>query len=121
MKSTAGSALMAAKSPIEWTEATWNPVTGCDKVSPGCAHCYAERMARRPQAMGQRNYLDGFRIRTHEHMLEHPFRWKRPLRVFVRFLSSPPADYVKGSRAVNLKGKAKKIRGKPAQRPRKAR
>lgn len=70
---------MAASSPIEWTDATWNPVTGCDKVSPGCAHCYAERMARRLQAMGQRNYADGFAVRTHEHMLEHPLRWKRPL------------------------------------------
>ncbi len=48
---------MASNSPIEWTEATWNPVTGCDKISPGCAHCYAERMAKRLQAMGQRNYI----------------------------------------------------------------
>lgn len=52
-------ALMATNSHIEWTEATWNPVTGCDKVSPGCAHCYAERMAKRLQAMGQRNYAKG--------------------------------------------------------------
>lgn len=78
---------MAAKSPIEWTEATWNPVTGCDKISPGCAHCYAERMARRLHAMGQRNYADGFAVRTHEHMLEHPLRWKRPLRIFVNSMS----------------------------------
>lgn len=78
---------MAASSPIEWTDATWNPVTGCDKVSPGCAHCYAERMARRLQAMGQRNYADGFAVRTHEHMLEHPLRWKRPLRIFVNSMS----------------------------------
>ena len=78
---------MATNSPIEWTEATWNPVTGCDKVSPGCAHCYAERMARRLQAMGQRNYLDGFAVRTHEHMLEHPLRWKKPLRIFVNSMS----------------------------------
>lgn len=78
---------MAAKSPIEWTEATWNPVTGCDKVSPGCAHCYAERMARRLHAMGQRNYADGFAVRTHEHMLEHPLRWKRPQKIFVNSMS----------------------------------
>ena len=81
---------MATNSPIEWTEATWNPVTGCDKVSPGCAHCYAERMTRRlqaTQAMGQRNYVDGFAVRTHEHMLEHPLRWKRPLRIFVNSMS----------------------------------
>ena len=78
---------MATNSPIEWTEATWNPVTGCDKVSPGCAHCYAERMARRLQAMGQRNYADGFAVRTHEHMLQHPLRWKKPLRIFVNSMS----------------------------------
>jgi protein gp37 len=78
---------MATNSPIEWTEATWNPVTGCDKVSPGCAHCYAERMAGRLQAMGQRNYVDGFAVRTHEHMLDHPLRWKKPLRIFVNSMS----------------------------------
>lgn len=78
---------MATKSPIEWTEATWNPVTGCDKVSPGCAHCYAERMARRLHAMGQRNYADGFTVRTHAHMLEHPLRWKRPQKIFVNSMS----------------------------------
>ena len=78
---------MGLASSIEWTEATWNPVTGCDKVSPGCAHCYAERMARRLQAMGQRNYHDGFAVRTHEHMLGHPLRWKKPLRIFVNSMS----------------------------------
>jgi protein gp37 len=78
---------MATNSAIEWTEATWNPVTGCDKVSPGCAHCYAERMTRRLQALGQKNYSDGFAVRVHEHMLRHPFRWKRPLRVFVNSMS----------------------------------
>ncbi|HWK10730.1 MAG TPA: phage Gp37/Gp68 family protein, partial [Vicinamibacterales bacterium] len=70
-----------------WTQATWNPVTGCDKVSPGCAHCYAERMAHRLQAMRQRNYADGFAVRVHEHMLEHPLRWKKPLRIFVNSMS----------------------------------
>ena len=68
---------------IEWTEATWNPVTGCCKVSPGCLHCYAERMAKRLQSMGQPNYRDGFSVRTHEHMLEVPFSWARPRMVFV--------------------------------------
>lgn len=90
---------MAANSPIEWTQATWNPVTGCDKISPGCAHCYAERMARRLHAMGQRNYVDGFQVRTHEHMLEHPMRWKRPLRIFVNSMSdlfhpSVPLEFI---------------------------
>lgn len=78
---------MATGSSIEWTEATWNPVTGCDKVSPGCAHCYAERMAHRLQAMGQRNYADGFGVRTHPHMLDHPLRWRRPQRIFVNSMS----------------------------------
>jgi protein gp37 len=68
---------------IEWTEATWNPVTGCSKVSPGCLNCYAERMARRLQAMGQPNYRDGFAVRTHEHMLGLPAKWGKPRMVFV--------------------------------------
>ena len=68
---------------IEWTEVTWNPVTGCSKVSPGCLNCYAERMAKRLQAMGQPNYRDGFEVRTHDHMLELPFRWIKPRMVFV--------------------------------------
>ena len=68
---------------IEWTEATWNPVTGCSKVSPGCLNCYAKRMAKRLQAMGQANYRDGFAIRTHEHMLGLPARWGKPRMVFV--------------------------------------
>jgi len=68
---------------IEWTEATWNPVTGCSKVSPGCLHCYAERMAKRLQAMGQPNYRDGFAVRTHEHTLELPASWSKPRMVFV--------------------------------------
>jgi protein gp37 len=78
---------MATHSPIEWTEATWNPVTGCDKVSPGCAHCYAERMARRLQAMGQRNYVRGFELTLQERMLELPLRWRKPRRIFVNSMS----------------------------------
>jgi protein gp37 len=76
-----------AKSSIEWTESTWNPVTGCTKVSPGCKHCYAERMAKRLQAMGQANYVDGFAVRCHEHMLELPLRWRKPQVVFVNSMS----------------------------------
>ncbi len=53
---------MAINSSIEWTEATWNPVTGCTKISPGCMHCYAERMAKRLKAMGQPNYANGFKL-----------------------------------------------------------
>lgn len=78
---------MSAASTIEWTEATWNPVTGCSKVSAGCAHCYAERMARRLRAMGQPNYADGFEVRTHERMLDVPLSWRRPRTVFVNSMS----------------------------------
>ncbi len=78
---------MATKSKIEWTESTWNPVTGCTKVSPGCKHCYAERMAARLQAMGQRNYVNGFKLTLHDHMLEKPLSWKKPQRIFVNSMS----------------------------------
>jgi protein gp37 len=76
-----------AKSKIEWTDATWNPVTGCTKISPGCKHCYAERMATRLQAMGQPNYANGFEVTLQPHMLELPLTWKRPKRVFVNSMS----------------------------------
>lgn len=76
-----------AKSDIEWTEATWNPVTGCNKVSPGCKHCYAERMAMRLQAMGQSNYRNGFEVTLHDHMLERPLHWKSPQTIFVNSMS----------------------------------
>jgi protein gp37 len=78
---------MGSGSSIEWTEATWNPVTGCTKVSPGCAHCYAERMAKRLRAMGLANYSREFAPTLHEHMLELPLRWKRPQRIFVNSMS----------------------------------
>lgn len=78
---------MAQKSSIEWTESTWNPVTGCDKISPGCANCYAERMARRLQAMGQPNYVNGFQVALHEHVLEAPLTWKKPQMIFVNSMS----------------------------------
>jgi len=66
---------------------TWNPVTGCTKVSPGCAHCYAERMARRLQAMGQANYRNGFRLTTHPDMLTRPLQIRKPQVVFVNSMS----------------------------------
>ena len=78
---------MAHGSPIEWTESTWNPVTGCTKISPGCKHCYAERMAERLQAMGQRNYRNGFALTLQPHMLELPLTWKRPQTIFVNSMS----------------------------------
>lgn len=78
---------MAVGSSIEWTEATWNPVTGCTKISPGCKHCYAERMSKRLQAMGQANYRNGFKLTLQPHMLELPLRWKSPKRIFVNSMS----------------------------------
>jgi protein gp37 len=79
--------LMSTHSSIEWTESTWNPLTGCTKISPGCKHCYAERMARRLQAMGQPNYANGFELTLHEHALEAPLSWKKPQVVFVNSIS----------------------------------
>jgi protein gp37 len=76
-----------AKSSIEWTESTWNPLTGCTKISPGCKNCYAERMAKRLQAMGQPNYTNGFRLTLHPHALELPLLWKKPQMVFVNSMS----------------------------------
>jgi len=70
-------------SRIEWTESTWNPVTGCSKISSGCLNCYAERMARRLQAMGQLNYRNGFEITCHPELLSRPLEWRRPQMVFV--------------------------------------
>lgn len=78
---------MATDSAIEWTEATWNPVTGCNKISPGCKHCYAERMSKRLQAMGQLNYANGFELTLHEHMLDRPLLWKKPQVIFVNSMS----------------------------------
>ncbi|MDD5222686.1 MAG: phage Gp37/Gp68 family protein [bacterium] len=78
---------MGLNSTIEWTESTWNPVTGCSKVSPGCKHCYAERMAKRLHAMGQTNYEHGFQISLHEHALDLPLEWKKPQMVFVNSMS----------------------------------
>jgi protein gp37 len=90
---------MAQGSQIEWTESTWNPVTGCTKVSPGCKFCYAEVMAKRLQAMEQPNYVNGFKLSLQPHMLEHPLLWKRPQTIFVNSMSDlfhedVPLDYV---------------------------
>jgi protein gp37 len=68
---------------VEWTESTWNPITGCDKISPGCKHCYAERMARRLKAMGQPNYVNGFDLAFHEHTLQRAISKSRGLSIFV--------------------------------------
>jgi len=78
---------MNTHSGIEWTEITWNPVTGCTKLSPGCKHCYAERMARRLKAMGQPKYANGFRLTTHAECLDQPLDWEKPRMIFVNSMS----------------------------------
>ena len=76
-----------AQSSIEWTEMTWNPTTGCNKVSAGCKYCYAEVMTRRLEAMGIEKYKDGFNVRTHEDALDIPYSWKGSKVVFVNSMS----------------------------------
>jgi protein gp37 len=90
---------MPTKSSIEWTQSTWNPVTGCSKISPGCKHCYAERMATRLKAMGQPSYRNGFEVTLQRHALEVPLRWKKPQVIFVNSMSDlfhdeVPTDYI---------------------------
>jgi protein gp37 len=90
---------VSSNSSIEWTEASWNPVTGCSKVSPGCRLCYAERMSKRLQAMGVENYRDGFSVRLHDATLELPRKWKKPRRIFVNSMSDllhedVPLDFI---------------------------
>jgi protein gp37 len=83
---------MTDRSAIEWTQATWNPITGCDRISPGCQHCYALALARRLKAMGQAKYQTdgrpptsgpGFGVAVHPQVLGEPLRWRRPRRIFV--------------------------------------
>jgi len=78
---------MATNSSIEWTNMTWNPVTGCDKVSQGCKHCYAERMAKRLKAMGSPRYERGFKVTLHPDLIDLPKRWKQPRLIFVNSMS----------------------------------
>lgn len=91
---------MALGTRIEWTEATWNPVTGCTKVSAGCKNCYAERLAWRLKAMGMNKYRNGFRVTLHPAVLRQPFRWRSPRTVFVNSMSDlfhkkVPEDFVR--------------------------
>ncbi len=78
---------MATKSNIEWTEMTWNPVTGCTKISQGCKHCYAERMAKRLTAMGADRYRNGFEVTLHPDLVDVPRKWRQPKVVFVNSMS----------------------------------
>ena len=89
-----------AQSSIEWTEMTWNPTTGCTKISAGCKFCYAEVMTKRLMAMGIDKYKDGFEIRTHEDSLMTPYEWKKPKIVFVNSMSDlfhpqVPIEFIK--------------------------
>ena len=91
---------MADKSAIEWTDATWNPVTGCTKVSPGCKNCYAERLAARLQAMGNPRYRNGFAVTLHPDQLTLPLRWSQPRQIFVNSMSdlfheAVPEEYIR--------------------------
>jgi protein gp37 len=95
-----GRLAMAQTSSIEWTDATWNPVTGCTKISPGCKFCYAERMAKRLEAMGQPRYRHGFRLTLQPDVLEVPLHWKKPRMIFINsmsdlFHSDVPLDYIR--------------------------
>ena len=90
---------MAGLSAIEWTESTWNPVTGCTKISRGCQHCYAERMARRLKAMGQRRYRRGFNLTLHPDVVQAPLSWREPQMIFVNSMSDlfhrdVPTDFI---------------------------
>jgi len=92
--------LMANRSSIEWTEATWNPVTGCTKVSAGCKNCYAERLAFRLQAMGNSRYQNGFRVTLHRDAVDLPKTWKKPRMIFVNSMSDlfhpdVPLDFIR--------------------------
>ena len=90
---------MAQQSSIEWTESTWNPVTGCSKISPGCKNCYAERMAKRLKAMGSARYRNGFKVTLQEDIIELPLEWKQPRVIFVNSMSDlfhkdVPSDFL---------------------------
>jgi protein gp37 len=90
---------MAQDSSIEWTESTWNPVTGCSKISLGCRNCYAERMAKRLRAMGQERYRNAFKVTLQPDLLQMPLRWRRPRMIFVNSMSDlfhrdVPTNYI---------------------------
>jgi protein gp37 len=95
-------------SAIEWTDATWNPVTGCTKISPGCKHCYAERLAERLQTMGNPRYKNGFAVTLHADQLDLPLRWRQPRQIFVNSMSdlfheAVPEDYIRRAFEVMVK------------------
>ena len=79
--------MVSSKSKIEWTESTWNPITGCNKVSPGCKYCYAERMSKRLKAMGKPTYINGFNVSVHEETFNYPLYVRKPKLIFVNSMS----------------------------------
>lgn len=90
---------MAVNSKIEWTESTWNPITGCTKISEGCENCYAFTLAHRLQRMGNAKYADGFSVTLHPRTLNDPLEWKKPSVIFVNSMSDifheeVPDDYI---------------------------
>jgi protein gp37 len=91
---------MAIKSKIEWTENTWNPVTGCTKISNGCKNCYAYTLAKRLKLMGNLKYSNGFNIALHDYCLDDPLNWKKPSIIFVNSMSDlfhedVPMEFIK--------------------------
>jgi protein gp37 len=90
---------MAQKSSIEWTNSTWNPLTGCNQVSPGCAHCYAKALSKRLKAMGNARYTNGFDLTLHDDLIDLPLKWKTPRMIFVNSMSDlfheeVPIDFI---------------------------
>jgi protein gp37 len=104
---------MSLSTSIEWTDSTWNPVTGCTKISSGCVNCYAERLALRLQAMGNPSYISGFNVALHEDLLDLPLRWRKPQTIFVNSMSdlfheSVPEEYI--TRVFNIMHRANRHR-----------
>lgn len=92
--------MMATTTKIEWTESTWNPVTGCTKISSGCKNCYAARMAKRLKAMGNARYQNEFQVTLHDDLIERPLKWKKSKTIFVNSMSDLfhediPTDFIK--------------------------
>src|SRR5438128_2324769 len=101
---------MSDHSPIEWTDATWNPLRGCTKVSPGCKHCYAERFAERFRGVPGHPYEQGFDLKLVPAKLEEPLRWTTPKRIFVNSMSDlfhndVPDEYITRVAEVMLRAK----------------
>lgn len=91
--------MASLKTKIEWTDATWNPITGCTPISPGCKNCYAMRLAKRLKAMGNARYRNGFQVTLHEDLLSMPLKWKKPRLIFVNSMSDMfhedvPLEYI---------------------------